>query len=1415
MVSGRNRFYLLLIAALFVMFACSPLGCSCKKKKDKITPGSGALTVTAGPQNTGTGGTVAQGQSDVVMLQFNLAAGSAQVRVNSVTIHGSGTGNEVTGVTSVRLYREGLPANGQLDGGDTILTTPMTYTEDNGTITFARLNIDIPANTTQTWMIVYDFSATATGNYVCSLQDVSRDIKTTVGGTPNYPAGGPSIPGGTAIVDLTPPWVVLAIFNGDDPAAPVAGDTITVYFNEPVVVTGAVAADFDLPKAGDSLGTSTVAQGSSSTAVITLAGAFALTIPGIFDPAAPNAGPSGIDVDPAITSIEDLAGNIAEPRDAAGVASAPGVDIKAAFIPDGNPVDGLEANVLEPVGEQSGDVSGYVMIQYFVAATDTMTTVDLAVEYDRGTGYQTATEGTPIFTVPFDPSATGDLKIYVWDSVTDYPDADNDTVTLRFTFDPNTPGDVSDDMIDEVSFVLDNKPQAVCTRPYVMPARKTAIVDASKSWVPGGGSVISPDDPNSYTWTFDSVPGGSALVNADIIKTTPGGQLLALFQPDVTGDYVLNLEVNPGTIASDVTVTTVHAVDPDNTTGGNGGANEAHLLSNADIEDALGLTGTIDMSADWGINIVDEPIMPGNMAYDAGGNHLFFASENNTCFSANMGEYVFVRCMLGRFDTSSLPADVAATSPITAFWTYDSQAGEWTLPYHLSSYADGASVAVSYMHMTLATSGGTMAPPYNLGLYVNAGCDDMFRNVIGYTTDWVEWEQADLDAGEDPPITGGDSADYLMCDYFNLGGRLSQVVRGSSDLTYWLIDHYTASATTLFFAGTHLIECSGYLNDSGGNPTTSVQAWHDGVVFPADTYAFDVAVQLNYGSDTAWVTCPIGAEPGVYYVDLGATVGSMTTPTSVAGYTGLLPAEMVLDELNGYLFVSNRGNGSVNGSVSVIDLDTQLVVAEVNLPGDYTMRELALRTTGGGPALLFGSDPGRDMIHLVYVDYGGGTPVLTCLPSVDTSLYPFDIIHDSTQNVLFVSERLNNSILTADGSTGWEFDHNSLLDGGGNDENADWVQDPVSGDLCMVYQQGTVGGIYFSRTADGGRSWSARVRVDDAAGGVTTFTDPDIAVDKVGTLVVVWADDRAGDLDVYVARSDDGGTTWDGPQMVNTDTDSYDQGNPTVTVDQLCNILVAFESEVDAGGNTQIEMVKTVGHESWIYTGPDDTNRQVSFGTGTFVAEDPDIALSPYAGYMPDVWVVWSESRAASPAGVMYNYTNTTFGDSNDCSMTLDFHDTGEDVISDDTTTDAIHPRCAWDPVSAVLLTVWEQASGSATGIFTDAGYYTVGFGTDVVVEMPTGTGVCANPYIAVDTYGGWRIIAYESDIKNVGVETDVYWETIQQGLVGWDGEGARMNADISGNQTRPLAHVFIGPNSIVTWEDARGANKDFYSKRQ
>jgi len=1551
MRTGKGRFYCLLLAVMFIMFATTPIGCSCSSKKKDDPIGTGAITVSPGPANGNTGGLVTVNETDKVMLQFTVASGAAITTVHSVKITDIGTGPvTAAAVPAVDLWHD-VNGNGIYDSGsETLLAGPTTFNTDR-TITFT-VNRLLAANTTEQWMVLYDFGASASGTYICTIQDVASDISTSVGGKVNIPvrgggtgaitggtstvqnntltvAEGPNNPaddtiaggqldevmlqfsmtagpgqdvtftgvtftasgtgdevndvviaqlwedtdndgapdteidtgktyaaddgtiswslltetivasatkyyiltydftasadgtfhveitdvatdvtataGGQAIiasgsspisgptitVDSTPPYVVRAIFDGVDPDNPAAGDTIKVYFNESITVGTATAASFALPKTGDNLGggASVVAAPGSNTAVlITLGTTPVLTIPGTFEPATPLAGPSGIDVASGITAgeISDVVGNAA-----IQLTPNPGVDIKGKFIPDGLAVTSLEENVLEPYGEQSGDNNGYVMIQYFVAAPAAMTNVNLTVEFDDGTGFAAASEGTIIFTsTGFDPSDTGDLRIYNWDAVTDFATAgtggDNDPVTLRFTFDPGTPGDANDDLIDEISFNLDNKPQALATDPYVAPARKEVYLDASNSWVPGGLATIA-----DYTWEVTSAPVSSDVVSASVTKITMTDYpFFAYFQPDVEGDYALRLQVTTGSVVSDWVATTIHALAPDNFTG----ANKA-------------LTG--DFSASGGSAY--EPHMPGNMAYDEANQTIIFASNNNTCFNQDMGEYYTLRRTLGRFDTSTLPADLTTTSQLAYYLTYDGPAYEHIFPAHLDSYNNGSSIAASYYHYVLTYSTATGTTVYNLSwLYFD--CSDCFRNVIG--ADWLEWEQADLDAADNPPITGGIADDWLI------SGRLAQVVRGTSDLTYWLVNHWDNDAGDITPSRTWLVEVSGYYG------TTATLNWHDGVAFPdVDAsyagLAYDIVVQDTYGAGNpvAWVTIPTGANQGVYSVDLGVTVGNLDTPTAVADYAGVTPGYLALDEVNGYLFVSSFGDATsgLTAAVQLIDLDTRIVVAEINLPGDYYMEELAVETSTGtaNTAMLFGTDDTRDVVHVIWADYSGTTPVLSCLPSIDTSHSPKDIIFENTRSALFVSEDSNNSILTAQpGGTGWIFDHAATtINSGSVEQNAEWMADPVSGDLCMVFQRDAAAGIYFTRTADGGQTWTAPVRVDDNSGS-TVIEDPDIAVDPWGVISVVWADDSSGNMDVYLRRSADDGATWETSSFkVNTDAAATAQGNPCVSVDFLGNILVAFENDRGAG-NIGIDMVKTVGHQRWTYFGPVDGNIQVS-AAGTYVCSDPDIVLAPYPGYMPDCWIAWSDTRTATAETVFVDYTNTTFGNDNASGMLLNFQ-TADITIADDLTTVSMHPRCAYDPYNDSIVVVWEQDKGNGTGIYMDEGDAT-SFGTDMVVDEPanSSSGTRTNPYIAIDNLLYWRVVAYDSDLKDPGNNREACWEIMQAGFVGWEGEGMRLNASTVNDQTRPLIHAYPGPVSITTWEDARGGTKDFYSKRQ
>jgi hypothetical protein len=100
------------------------------------------------------------------------------------------------------------------------------------------------------------------------------------------------------------------------------------------------------------------------------------------------------------------------------------------------------------------------------------------------------------------------------------------------------------------------------------------------------------------------------------------------------------------------------------------------------------------------------------------------------------------------------------------------------------------------------------------------------------------------------------------------------------------------------------------------------------------------------------------------------------------------------------------------------------------------------------------------------------------------------------------------------------------------------VVDP-SGNVAVVFEAAgltaaAVGAdpsnIYFTESTNGGASFSAPVRINDDAG-ITTQWRPSIAVTPSGVFGVKWFDRRNDPVhdslnDVYMAMSDDGGSTW-------------------------------------------------------------------------------------------------------------------------------------------------------------------------------------------------------------------------------------------------------------------------------------------------
>ncbi len=121
--------------------------------------------------------------------------------------------------------------------------------------------------------------------------------------------------------------------------------------------------------------------------------------------------------------------------------------------------------------------------------------------------------------------------------------------------------------------------------------------------------------------------------------------------------------------------------------------------------------------------------------------------------------------------------------------------------------------------------------------------------------------------------------------------------------------------------------------------------------------------------------------------------------------------------------------------------------------------------------------------------------------------------------------------------------------------------------------------IYFARSTDGGVTWSASIRVDDAPSGDQLYSS--LAVGPDGTLYVVWHDFRNNTFDIYSARSSDGGATWSVNVRVD-DALSGDQRFPSLAVGPDGTLYAAWADERNDNFDLSIYFARsTNGGATW------------------------------------------------------------------------------------------------------------------------------------------------------------------------------------------------------------------------------------------
>jgi hypothetical protein len=185
-----------------------------------------------------------------------------------------------------------------------------------------------------------------------------------------------------------------------------------------------------------------------------------------------------------------------------------------------------------------------------------------------------------------------------------------------------------------------------------------------------------------------------------------------------------------------------------------------------------------------------------------------------------------------------------------------------------------------------------------------------------------------------------------------------------------------------------------------------------------------------------------------------------------------------------------------------------------------------------------------------------------------------------------------------------------------------------NGTVYVAWWDVAAGNIMVDVSRDRGATWGADVRVN-AVPGSAWWDDvnaywrlslPSAATNGSGSLFVAWPDRGNGDLDIVVARSDDGGATWSTPMRVNDDTSGRDQWMVALAVDGR-DVLHAAWVDNRTGNLNVFYANSTDGGETW------SSNVRVT------TQETPNTTVRPgdYLGLAADddgtVYVVWTDGR--------------------------------------------------------------------------------------------------------------------------------------------------------------------------------------------
>lgn len=332
--------------------------------------------------------------------------------------------------------------------------------------------------------------------------------------------------------------------------------------------------------------------------------------------------------------------------------------------------------------------------------------------------------------------------------------------------------------------------------------------------------------------------------------------------------------------------------------------------------------------------------------------------------------------------------------------------------------------------------------------------------------------------------------------------------------------------------------------------------------------------------------------------------------------------------------------------------------------------------------------------------------------------------------------------------------------------------------------------IYAQRFSNDGTALGNNFKVNEEPGNEEQ-EHPSVSIDSLGNFVIIWADEKNGDWDIYGQRYSADGTALSGNFKINDDTGNTLQYWPTCNCDKNGNFIVSW---VDKRYYDDYDIYA----QRFLADGsPIGNNFLVNDDAGYFTQLRPDINIEENGNFI----IAWEDERNEDWNIYAQRYLSdgTTIGENF--------------KINDDTPdTDQRNASISSDLAGNFVIS-WQDDRNDYSDIyaqrFLNNGNPT---GNNFKVNDTTSDTYEYNADLVSDKSGNF-MIAWD-DHRN-GNEGDIYAQSyLSNGTA--TGVNVRVNDDEgSKNQWSPAIAVAGNDNFIVTWVDYRDEDDNIYLLHQ